>query len=191
MSCIAVLGFFRTGSSAVANVLHHLGVFMGDQFDPPESNNAQGFWEDLEFKNLHKQMLDGYNMDQQYIELVRKREQEHPIWGVKDPRLCLLLPNLIKSLSTQWKILHVTRDEQEIETSMIKAAPVPMVIPRFRELFRLYQEWEQRWVEKYSPGLHVDFSEIISDPTGTVQRIADFAEVEVTPEALKVIIPRN
>jgi hypothetical protein len=191
MSCIAVLGFFRTGSSAVANVLHHLGVFMGDQFDPPESNNAQGFWEDLEFKNLHKQMLDGYNMDQQYIELVRKREQEHPIWGVKDPRLCLLLPNLIKSLSTQWKILHVTRDEQEIETSMIKAAPVPMVIPRFRELFRLYQEWEQRWVEKYSPGLHVDFSEIISDPTGTVQRIADFAEVEVTPEALKAIIPRN
>lgn len=119
MSCIIVLGCFRSGTSAVAGVLHHLGIFMGNQFDDPSKNNIKGFWEDLEFKNLHKKIENNINVDLEYSQLINKRNLEHKLWGVKDPLLCKHL-NFFCKYQKENRMIVCRRSVDEIRDSMIK-----------------------------------------------------------------------
>ena len=128
MTCIIVLGCFRSGTSAVAGALHHLGIFMGEKFDPPGENNPKGFWEDLEFKRIHQIcddcLIDSYenqwkDFEDEYKSLIQKREQ-HPIWGIKDPLLCRQLPTLLEYVITS-KVIVCRRPIREIAKSMARA----------------------------------------------------------------------
>ena len=76
MTCVIVIGCYRTGTSAVAGVLHHLGVSMGKSFDPPAKSNPKGFFEDLDFKNLHP-MLERSTEDFKKLcfDIVKDREK--------------------------------------------------------------------------------------------------------------------
>lgn len=189
MSCVAVMGFYRTGSSGVAGLLHHLGVFMGEQFDAPNENNPQGYWEDLEFKNLHKAMLESKDVEAEYIALIRRREQ-HKRWGVKDPRLCLLLPNLFKNLQTQHQIIHTTRDLAGIQESMLRGNP-DMTVAQFHTMYQIYSQYEAQWLAQYpQPILHVDYSELADSETLT-NKIASFMRMPVNIQALGFIIPKT
>lgn len=131
MTCIIVMGCFRSGTSAVAGALHHLGVFMGNQFDPPNNNNPKGFWEDLEFKALHAAYEDyqsdsydkGSDLDAIYKQLIFKREAEHALWGVKDPLICKHLNKLVPNL-VDHKLIVCRRPVEEIAASMSKAMGV-------------------------------------------------------------------
>lgn len=128
MTCIIVMGCFRSGTSAVAGTLHHLGVFMGDRFDQPNANNPKGFWEDLEFKELHSAyedcQHDSCDLDVNYRQLISKREAEHELWGVKDPLLCKYLSK-ITSVISDHKLIVCRRSVEEISVSMGKAIGFP------------------------------------------------------------------
>jgi len=94
MTAVCVLGLHCGGTSAVAGVLHHLGVFMGDDLLGPNYNNPKGHFEDLEFTRFHDQMIgdwkrpsNGYEINDEYGALIDKRAKEHALWGVKDPRM--------------------------------------------------------------------------------------------------------
>lgn len=131
MSCIIVMGCFRSGTSAVAGALHHLGVFMGERFDPPNANNPKGFWEDLDFKALHTAYEDcqhdsydkGSDLDVSYRQLISKREAEHALWGVKDPLICKYLHKL--TFVTDSKLIVCRRSVEEIAASMSRAIGIP------------------------------------------------------------------
>lgn len=189
MSCVIVYGFYRTGSSAVAGVLHHLGVFMGSQFDPPNNNNPQGYWEDLAFKNLHQAMLEGDNVEKEYIALIRQREQL-PLWGVKDPLLCLLLPNLIDNLKTDYKIIHCTRTDQGCVDSLVRSTGGDRAF-----LERMRQEYKKHEVKHWSKyvarherqkyTMHVPYEFVFHSTF--VEAIAKFVGLPVTNEALSVV----
>ncbi len=91
---VVVLGAFRGGTSMVAQVLKELGVFMGDQFAPPdvEYNNL----EDQEFQALlHRRdlltqkdiTLADFSSEElaKLRSLIEKRNREHALWGWKYP----------------------------------------------------------------------------------------------------------
>ena len=138
-SCIIVLGCFRSGTSAVAGTLHHLGVFMGDHFDPPNQNNPKGFFEDLEFQKIHNLIDDNRlvsevypskiadkNVDDLYEKLIVQREHDHPIWGIKDPLLCKYLGKLTTFLKADHKLIVCRRPVEEIAASMTKSIGLGM-----------------------------------------------------------------
>lgn len=127
MTCIIVMGCFRSGTSAVAGTLHHLGVFMGERFDPPNANNPKGFWEDLDFKSLHSAYEEepvGDKIGLFYEHLVSKRDAEHKLWGVKDPLICKYLYKLT-SLISDHKLIVCRRSVEDIAASMGKAIGFP------------------------------------------------------------------
>jgi hypothetical protein len=182
MSCVVVLGLYRSGSSAVAGVLHHLGVYMGSHFDPPNANNIYGYWEDLEFKKLHKEMLEGKDVEEKYCELIEKRE-EKPIWGVKDPLLCLLLPNLINNLNTSYCLIHVVRKDEDVKASLAKAG-----VPTTWEQIQLLEEKKQEMLS--IPGqrvLEVKFERLMEFPKEAVSNIAHFIDRYITDKAVNFI----
>ncbi len=111
---VVVLGMHRSGTSAVAGCLHRLGVDFGPRLMPATEDNARGFYEHIDIVNLHDRLLlalggswdetrplpPGWSLDEartgsyraELLHLLRRDLPAAPLWGIKDPRLCRLLP---------------------------------------------------------------------------------------------------
>lgn len=190
MACIIVLGCYRTGTSAVAGVLHHLGVMMGKEFDKPAKSNPKGYYEDTEFKRLYSMLVEGREVEGNIDVLIRLREAEFPLWGVKDPQLCLLLPKfakLLKAHKVDTKVITTLRPKEDICDSLSRAMNglVDESPKNFEPLVDYYLARKDAALSVYDgPVLEVGFEEIGTDSAGMVARIAEFVGVPVTQEAL-------
>lgn len=190
MSCILVVGCYRSGTSAVAGVLHHLGVAMGEEFDPPARSNPKGYFEDLGFKRLFDAAVGGENVDGLLDVAVRGRELRHPLWGVKDPQLCLLAPNVVGVLERNrfaHKVVATDRDKEAICASLAKAV-VGQPAERFLTLVDYYLSRRDQFLRDYAgPVLHVDFEELKADKGRVIRQVADFAGLAVNEAALSFV----
>jgi hypothetical protein len=104
---------------------------MGKQLLPPMSGvNDKGFFEDEEFLDMHIQLVHSHKDPQilfpppsdgcleSYKKLIASREQEHQLWGIKDPKMCFLLPYFLQRLNHEPRIVVTSRPFYESVTSM-------------------------------------------------------------------------
>lgn len=204
MSCVIVLGLPRGGTSATAGLIHHLGVPMGQHLLPPMRENPKGFFEDMDFLSLHDQLLGNHHYDPEerfllpdsdplWIEysnlLARKDRQE--IWGVKDPKMCFLLPKFLERVSSPVKIVLVRRLFHDTVHSYEK---LWNGMPRGEAIRRLGHY--QYALSKNLAGItgkipvHQVSYEIMCEYPETVARgIAEFLGVEYREEAARFIDP--
>ena len=120
---IIVLGPGRCGSSTVARILHnHLQIPMGSRFRSPDDSNLNGFFEDLDFRDLNHCVLNNQFSKEHFQEridqLIAKRQERwgDTPWGIKDPRICHLWPHYRKHFA---KYIVCTRRPQLIVRSMM------------------------------------------------------------------------
>ena len=113
VSPIIVLCGHSSGSTAIAGVMHHLGVDMGaSHFLPPSQDKSQGYYEDARFVSLNRAILrqagGAWNklvlpksimaVQDQFagpIEALlqwRQGESEGKEWGWKDPQMVQTMP---------------------------------------------------------------------------------------------------
>jgi hypothetical protein len=188
MSCVIVLGCYRSGTSAIAGVLHHLGVPMGKQFDPPTKNNVKGYWEDVEFKKFH-QFFDTNNkqlMDD-YAALIKSREEQE-LWGLKDPLLCLLLEEFVSNLSCDHKLIVCRRSLEDISSSISRAMDEPDAL-RYLPLAKHYLESMEKQISLYRGScLILSHEDTLRNPAITVGLIAGFLSIPITDESLLHIV---
>ncbi len=109
-SSILVAGFHRSGTSAVAQVLQRAGLDLGNNLLGAEPSNPYGHFEDLDVIASHDAALAAHGLTwkdtttcprpagrlaEDIATFVERRNATTPVgstWGVKDPRLCLFLP---------------------------------------------------------------------------------------------------
>src|SRR5271166_6443184 len=110
---LIVLGMHRSGTSALAGTLHHLGVGLGARMMQASPDNPRGYWEHSDVVAInHGVMAElgrawddlrplpaGWAHSEAALRAGRKLStvltrdfSEAPLWGLKDPRLCRLLP---------------------------------------------------------------------------------------------------
>ncbi|MDD9969589.1 MAG: glycosyltransferase [Myxococcales bacterium] len=114
---VLVCGMHRSGTSMTTRVLNLLGVALGDQLagvhTAADPSNEKGHWEDLQGQALHARIQKnaiGVRTDWEWLadsvvtprkisktsfEELRQLSHKmsaHGRWGIKDPRLSLLLP---------------------------------------------------------------------------------------------------
>ena len=119
---VIVLGNHRTGSSCLAGVLCKLGISMGYKMLGAHPSNPAGHYEDKEFLLINDAVIGHWEnpkvefakketeeLRDTYSKLVERRDFDFQIWGMKDPRLCILLPVILPLLRDP-VILHVVRD---------------------------------------------------------------------------------
>jgi hypothetical protein len=190
MSCIIVLGCYRSGTSAVAGALHHLGVMMGKEFDAPAINNPRGFYEDLEFKRLYKKLASGHDVDKNLEVLIRIREAEYSLWGVKDPQLCLILHKFVPLIKTDHKMICIRRKKEDISRSLGKA--IGVAEDRYMQYVEYYTARMEVNISNYiGPLLSMEFDTFLANPRAGVQQIADFVGVPMKEEAVAHVLPRK
>jgi hypothetical protein len=113
---IVIAGMHRSGTSLMASCLQALGVDVGSNLMPANAHNQKGYFEDVEFVDLHRAIFRaacpaedagwpevGYTESEQ-LDMARvapfteaakqliEARRDLPIWGWKDPRTTLLLP---------------------------------------------------------------------------------------------------
>lgn len=93
---IIVLGPGRSGTSTVARILHnHLQIPMGERFRLSDDSNLNGFYEDLDFRDLNHQVLNNRTTNDHFQReidklIAKRRERWGEHFGIKDPRICHL-----------------------------------------------------------------------------------------------------
>ena len=109
-----VLGAHRSGTSALAGVIQRLGVDLGDKLLGPQAGvNELGFGEHSELVALHDRLLEKLGsswsgihplpekwwqageiktISAEITSIVENDFTRSGLWGLKDPRLCRLLP---------------------------------------------------------------------------------------------------
>lgn len=185
MCSVLVVGCFRSGTSAVAGVLHHLGVFMGSHFNDPNSGNVKGYFEDLDFVKLHYELMFSRDSKEpllkEYQQLVNQRNCDHAVWGVKDPRLCVLLSDLFHYFPNP-KIILTHRDPKAISVSIAKQ--IGYSEPKtYLPLIDHYLTCRAKFLEQFQVNaLSVDYDEIKC--VNFAQKIADFVDLPLNSEAI-------
>jgi glycosyltransferase involved in cell wall biosynthesis len=110
---ILILGMHRSGTSALTRVLNLLGAALANRLVRAASDNEPGFWESLDLNEIHEEALaalgsswhdlrplphlghtssDARSFRERIVDVLRRDFRGAPLFVIKDPRLCLLLP---------------------------------------------------------------------------------------------------
>jgi hypothetical protein len=110
---VIITGMHRSGTSAVSGALAQMDVDFGKNLTSPSRHNPKGYFEHPEIVALHDSLLqalgscwDDYlalpsgwaaneitrEIRSSLIAILKRDFGEAPLFGVKDPRLCRLMP---------------------------------------------------------------------------------------------------
>jgi GT2 family glycosyltransferase len=134
----------RSGTSALARLLNLFGVKLGNDLLPAAADNELGFWEHRQIQFIHERIYETLGRQwinlspfpagwenqkeivpfrQQLIEAIRQEFSEAPLWGVKDPRMSVMLPlwlPMLRDLHCQSKCILIFRNPVEVARSLAK-----------------------------------------------------------------------
>jgi len=112
-AALVILGMHRSGTSAAARLCSLLGVDLGTDLLPPDRANPEGYWEHRGVLDADEALLTALDRPwhdvrplpagwreskaastyrDALIGRLSKDFANAPVWGVKDPRLCRLIP---------------------------------------------------------------------------------------------------
>lgn len=141
-----ILGMHRSGTSAIAGLLHSNGIVMGrekDFYPPPMKENPKGFYENVRFRRINDKLLqeNGYRVKsfnpviplvpivrdiglrKRMKQLIREYDKDFRHWGWKDPRTSLTLDSWLDvmeemEVARDIKIIIMLRPSSMIAKSM-------------------------------------------------------------------------
>ncbi len=142
---LMVLGMDRSGTSAMAGMMHRLGVPLGDQLIPGDDMNPRGYYEHREIGRIHQEVLavvGSYHGDflpwsdnwwnhrrlephtRRLAKILERDFSGCALWGLKDPRLCRLFPwwqRLCNDLDVSMRVIYIFRSPVEVVLSLQRA----------------------------------------------------------------------
>lgn len=191
---IVVLGPFCGGTSAVAGVLHHLGVFMGTDFFRLAHREPADTWEDLRLAELCRKAFsepggqfqtDAVSFEAELREWGNEHRRAARIArrrpGAKHPSLCLALDFI--------------RDAWDPVVPVVVDRPADNVLASLRR-YRWWPEQQRgpttaRLIEARDHALdgtatvRVEFEALRAQPAAAIRRLADELGLEVTRAQLE------
>ena len=209
---VVVLGMHRSGTSAVAGCLHRLGVDFGPRLMPATEDNARGYFEHIDIVNLHDRLLlaldsswdeirplpPGWSQDDartgryraELLELLQRDLPTAPLWGIKDPRLCRLLPwwePVWAATGSRPLFVIVRRSPSEVAASLARREGFS--IAKSHLLWLLHTVEAER-ATRFGPRVFVEFKDFLSDWRAALEPVrAALGRPWPTPSAEAFIDP--
>lgn len=205
-SIVVVLGMHRSGTSAVTRALQVLGVDLGERLMlPAAGNNDKGFFEDSDVNAINIELLKELGQDwhtltliaadellhEKYaglrlraIELLRSRLQDTDCFGLKDPRLCRLLPfwqKVFEHLQVDVSYVIAVRNPLSVANSLEARNQIP------------HEKSHYLWLEHVLPSVLltqgmrrvlVDYDLLMENPQKQMDRMALGLDSKLDPVRL-------
>ena len=195
---VCVLGMHRSGTSVTTSLLEPLGVYLGsaDDLRHPLVEDPHGYWEHRPLKAVSEGLLHRVGGDwhtplrfqtgwerarrfddlrEHARELIEAIEDDHSIWGWKDPRTCLVLPFWQPLLSNPHYVVCL-RHPIEAARSLERRDALPLA--RGVRLWLAYTAAALTYTAD-APRLLVFYEDLLADPTGTLAALAAFLDRKV------------
>lgn len=119
-----VVSNMRTGSSAVARVMHEkMGIKMFYQQAKADEFNPDGYYEDVGITNINEHYIRGsidvFDLIKGINRYIHIMEDMNVPWGLKDGRIAILSP-MYKHVLPNARIIRVYRNGSDIIRSQIR-----------------------------------------------------------------------
>ncbi|WP_051340644.1 sulfotransferase family protein [Azospirillum halopraeferens] len=187
---LVVLGMHRSGTSALAGTFHKLGLDFGSNLMPPEEgSNELGFWEHNSIVPIHERILralgshwsdpaplpEGWTdrpevrgLAREIVAVLRHDFDRPGDWGMKDPRMCRLLPlwmPLFAEVGARPVFVFIGRHPYEVAQSLSRRDGLP--------LDRSYELWYRHMAEADAvtrgfPRVFLRYADLLADWRGCV-----------------------
>lgn len=187
---ILVLGMHRSGTSLITKSLECMGVSLGDNADWSGPDNPQGFWEDRDILAIDEAVLRRYgttwdqpmpdttpilsDLQAAATKVLGEKLRRWPLFGVKDPRMCRLLPfwkPVFERVGCEVGAVVVTRASKSISHSLMRRNGISE-----RDAAALHTEHDLgilRGLDARWPYWQVGYEDFVADPVGELSDIAD------------------
>ncbi|OQW93086.1 MAG: hypothetical protein BWK79_13000 [Beggiatoa sp. IS2] len=193
-SAFLILGMHRSGTSALIRVLNLLGIDIGSQLIPANPANEKGFWELIAIaraneeilQSLHSAWFNPLPLPEQWwqspllfwwrrylTQIIQQNFSKSPLWGIKDPRLCRLLPlwiPLIEELGNPIKSVIIIRHPEEVVASLQARDQLPRHLSLW--LWLTYT-LEAEYYSRSYPRVFITYQELLQNWQKTVKKIAN------------------
>jgi hypothetical protein len=142
-TAVMVLGMHRSGTSALAGLLHELGIEMGPSLMSGRADeNEKGFWEHEKIVSIHDRLLAHFGSgwsdpvplpqdwsardfsrqcQNEICDVLKEDFGSQPLWALKDPRMCRLMPlwmPVFDRLDINPLFLCIVRNPLEVAASL-------------------------------------------------------------------------
>jgi hypothetical protein len=201
---ILVLGMHRSGTSLIARSLECLGVELGPRANWSGPDNPD-FAEDQDILGIDQAAmyftlgtwdspapLDWYtlptlitsNFANRVRGLIAERIARHPVWGIKEPRMCRLLPfwrPMFETLGCEISVVHVVRHPMAVARSLEKRNSIPIDTG-----LALWHEYTTRAREDVDPAwktVTTRYESMMTDPVAQIERIGRGLDLEMNKDA--------
>ena len=194
-SIIVVLGMHRSGTSAITRALTVLGVELGEHLLPAAPNNEKGFFEDTGVNAINMDLYRSLENRQNWhtlastprsellhekkmplrlraIELLRSRFETADCFGIKDPRLCRMLPfwqSVFEHLQLNVSYVIAVRNPISVARSLEKRDNFP---PEKCHYLWLDHVLHAVLLTQGAPRVLVDYDLLLADPEKQITKIA-------------------
>jgi hypothetical protein len=183
---IAVLGVYRSGSTAVAGALHHLGVDMGPPF-------FEGFYESAGLSKQLRKWWDEPRLVEKVGQAKRVRVLEQWIkereaggarWvGMKHPLLSLCGDDLVQAWGPETRFIRCCRPlEDSIDSLKRLGRSVDGAFLQGTLMEALGRFFVRR------EHLAIEFADLMSNPRREVERLMAYLEVTADAEKIEAAI---
>jgi hypothetical protein len=191
---VVILGMHRSGTSMVTGILSKLGVDVGKRLLYPNAANPLGYFEDVDFFELNKQILraagGSWKAPPDIKDILAQRDEfsrpirnlikrkESKLWGWKDPRTSLTIELYLPFL-TNAHFIVCHRDSKEVARSL--AQRENWKIQRGIRLKKAYDERINSFFEKCNRlnRFDINYENIISNSEEAIDDIIGFLGIEV------------
>lgn len=190
---IVILGTGRSGTSAIAGILHHLGVHMGDIFVAADTTNPYGHFEDIDFVHTHRNVI-AHNMNPmqaaQLLKLLWNKkilaaQQRNTRWGFKDPMTTNLAYFYLNN-GFEMDIIWAYRDFSEVEKSSFKAYQWTPDVTKNNLDIRL--KIMEGLAQQRKISLKIDFNTLLQQPAQIIAEIIHIFDLHPTENQIKTAI---
>jgi hypothetical protein len=134
ISPILIVGMHNSGTSILAEIIHKSGIFLGNNMEHYESHLFSIYINDLLImkgdKNWSNLPILSIDEVMSYRKTIGPFIKKHWMadymqwgydgiskWGIKDPRLCVLLP-LYLDIFPEAKVVHIRRNPDDVAASL-------------------------------------------------------------------------
>lgn len=201
---LIVTGAGRSGTSAVARVLHESGVCMGREMAAASEANPEGFYEDLDVVALNERILSDCGMSDPWRpERWASRAQvldagaayrdemaalaREAIDGWKDPRFAIMLEAWLPALPSRPKVIVCLRSPQAYADSVTRIYGLVKPARAMREWARHYRRL-LAVIRRYKlAATCVEYDALVEQPAETVATLSRFVE---RPLDARYVVPR-
>jgi protein O-GlcNAc transferase len=196
---LLVCGPWGSGTTAVAGLLHHLGIAGLEPYFPTRDERTSNSYESVAFRDLILRLADedtlsvrngadplidlelGKFRDRLVTgELSAKIKAGDPIF-LKHPLSALFLPRIAKMFDA--RLIYVIRPIAEIETTRLRRDWGPTFGAKGAEI--IYAHMFRSVVEQAPPTIMVQYNELVAAPERHARMLSDFAGLRSSESAIR------